>query len=62
MEEMALNIYEASKDMDWGDYEDVKDESVKNLVSALEKIRGYADYNEDFSALWQALERIYGEV
>lgn len=34
MEEMALNIYEASKDMDWGDYEDVKDESIKNLASA----------------------------
>lgn len=58
---MASNIYRDSSDMDWADYEETKEEDIKEIASALEKIKGYADNNYDFSALLQSLERIYGE-
>lgn len=59
---MASAIYESAKDMDFDDYEDTKEESIEKLASALDKVNRYGGYNNDFSVLWQALERIYGEV
>lgn len=59
---MASAIYESAKDMDFDDYEDTKEESIQNLASALDKVSRYATYNNDFYALFNALEMIFGEV
>lgn len=58
--EMGNRIYEASKDMDWADYEDQKEQGINDLALALFKVKAYASYNEEFAVLFEALNRIYG--
>lgn len=60
MDEMARRIYEASLDMDYADYADTKEADINFIASALEKIGDYAERDNDFLALFNALSIIYG--
>lgn len=58
-ENMAAKIYNAAADMDISDYDETKQNDLDLISKALEKVKGYGYYNDDFKALWDALERIY---
>ena len=61
-EEMATKIYETCKDMNAGDYEETKEQEISLIASAIGKVCAYGCYNDDFRALFSALEAISEEV
>ena len=56
---MANNIYSACCGFDASDYAETQETDLKNLESALDKIDSYADWNEDFKALAEALRVLF---
>ena len=58
---IAKSIYSAIEDMDMMDYSDSKEEEINLLTEAISKVKAYARYNDDFNALYNALEQIFGE-
>lgn len=58
IEEIATYLYNASCDLDYEDYEENKENELELLRSAIGKIKSYGCYNEDFKALYKALELI----
>ena len=57
--DMATKIYNAAADMDISDYDETKQNDLDLISTALEKVKDYGYYKDDFKALWGALERIY---
>lgn len=59
VEELALILYENSKDMDFADYEDTKEKTLNELQEALYQIETIAknEYNKDYwRTFWNALQ------
>lgn len=53
---IAMNLYNAALDMDFGDYVETREEDINRISAALERL-DMNDIND--SALIQALERLY---
>lgn len=61
VEELALILYENSKDMDFADYEDTKEKTLNELQEALYQIEAIAKnkYNKDYwHTFWDALQSL----
>ena len=61
IQEIAHNLYENMKDMDYMDYEDTKEETINQLIDALYHLKTVAqnEYNQDyFRTLWNCLQQI----
>lgn len=58
IEEIATYLYNASCDLDHEDYEENKENELALLTSAIDKIKSYGCWNDDFMALYKALELI----
>ena len=58
--EAANKIYNDSLDMDYADYMDTKENDITAIACALQKIEEYSKQDNDFIALFNALDIIYG--
>ena len=61
VEEVAHNLYESMKDMDYMDYEDTKEETINQIIDVLYHLKTVAqnEYNQDyFRTLWNCLQQI----
>lgn len=61
VEELALILYENSKDMDFMDYEETKEQTLSKLQEALYQIEAIAknEYNKDYwRTFWNALQSL----
>lgn len=59
--EIAETLYNLSADMDAQDYEEQKEEELKDLTNALYDLKSICEneYNHDYyRTLWKALERL----
>ena len=59
IQELANNIYENIKDMDYMDYEESKEATVAELENVLYQLKAIAqnDYNQDYwRTFWNALQ------
>ena len=54
---IAENIYEASLDMDYADYEEYRDEEIEYIEKALDDIEMIDDYVSLYNALGMIFER-----
>ena len=60
-QEIANNLYELQKDMDWMDYEEEKEEILQDLENALYYLKALCEnpYNNDyFKTFYKILENI----
>ena len=55
---IAENLYNASIDMDFRDYEETAEDEISLLELALSKIKG--DSNEEMQTLYNCLDMLYG--
>lgn len=55
-EEIAIKLYELTKDLDCEDYEDTKESDIKTLENAIYNLKLYANSSNDFESLYNALE------
>lgn len=60
-DDIAKTLYEMTTDMDYADYEDTKEEDIRQLCDALYQIQAIAenDHNADYwRTLWNCLQMI----
>lgn len=58
-EEIAIKLYELSKDLDFEDYEDTRESDIKTLENAIYNLKLYANSSNDFDELYNVLESLY---
>ena len=59
--ELAEELYELAKDMDYNDHEETKEKEINDLVNALYQLKANAEnkYNADYwRTLWNTLQML----
>ena len=56
---LAMNIYEATLDMDYADFEDTREEETDYIRQALDEIESLSADSVKFTALYNALGMIF---
>jgi hypothetical protein len=56
---LAINIYEATLDMDYADFEDTRDEETDYIRQALDEIESLSADSVKFTSLYNALGMIF---